>query len=360
MESPYRNRIHSIRRHLKEHGAAAFVVTHLPNVFYLCGFSGSAAVLVIDPNRATLFTDARYKAQAREEVGSAQVRIVRKPLMVAAGEALQASGRCRVGFEAASLTVKRKDQLRKGAGILVRWVGWENCVEELRAVKDVEEISRMRQAAVLASEVFEEVVGLVKPGVLETDLAAEVDYRMRRKGASGAAFETIIASGPRSAWPHARPSPKPLRKNELVVFDLGAILRGYCSDMTRTVYLGRAPARIRRAYRAVLEALEVARDAVRAGAKAGAVDAAARKILKRYGLERRFVHSTGHGLGIEVHEAPRLARGEKTELRSGNVVTLEPGVYIEGTGGIRIEDDVVVLAGGAETLTRAARDFLEL
>jgi Xaa-Pro aminopeptidase len=218
----------------------------------------------------------------------------------------------------------------------------------------------MRRAAKLGSDVMEEVFSLVKPGVTELELAAEADYRMRRKGAAGPAFETIVASGIRSALPHARPTEKCLQKNELVVIDLGAILRHYCSDLTRTLYVGRAPARVRRWYRAVEEAQQAALQALQPGQPAGKVDRAARRVLERCQLGRFFTHSTGHGLGTEVHEGPRLGRGQKQEIRVGNVVTLEPGIYVEGVGGIRIEDDVAVHASGTEVLTSAPRGLLEL
>jgi Xaa-Pro aminopeptidase len=353
-------RIEELQRRLAAERLDCFVVTHLPNIFYLCGFTGSAGALVVSPAGATLLTDSRYTIQAREEIRGAAARIVRGSQNAAIGEETRGRGKTRAGFESAHLTVAQHAHLARAAGQKVEWVGLPGAVEQLRMVKDPEELVRMRAAARLVSEVFEELVPLAKPGVREIDLAAEADFRMRRKGASGPAFDTIVASGKRAALPHAHPSSKPLGKNELVVFDLGAILAGYCSDLTRTVFLGRAPARIRTWYRAVLEAQEAAREALRAGVSAGSVDAAARRILRRYGLERRFIHSTGHGLGIEVHEAPRLGRNEKARITAGNVVTLEPGVYVEGIGGIRVEDDVLVLAKGTEVLTTVNRDFLEL
>jgi Xaa-Pro aminopeptidase len=218
----------------------------------------------------------------------------------------------------------------------------------------------MGEAARLISDVFRGVLRAIKPGISELDLAAEIEYSMKRKGATGPSFDTIVASGPKSAWAHARPSPKLLKKSELVVLDQGAILRGYCSDMTRTVFLGRSPAKVRRLYAAVLEAQAAARAAIRPGVLAGKVDAAARSVLRRHGLDQHFTHSTGHGLGIEIHEMPRLGRGDKTVLKQGMVVTIEPGVYLEGFGGIRIEDEVVVTARGAVDLTNAPREFLEL
>jgi Xaa-Pro aminopeptidase len=242
----------------------------------------------------------------------------------------------------------------------MRWVSGDDVIERLRAVKDSGELALMRKAATLISEVFAGVLPEIKPGISEITLAAKIEYDIKKRGGSGPSFETIVASGVRSAWAHARPTSKLLRKNELVVLDQGAILRGYCSDLTRTVFLGRAPVRVKRLYNAVLEAQGAAREAVRPGVKAGEVDAAARRTLKRLRLAQYFTHSTGHGLGIEVHEMPRLGRGGATVLEEGMVVTLEPGVYIEGLGGIRIEDDVVVTSKGAEDLTSAPREFLEL
>ena len=218
----------------------------------------------------------------------------------------------------------------------------------------------MRQAAILAGEVVQQAIGLLKPGIREFEVGAEIEYQMRKKGASGPAFETIVAFGERAALPHARPTAKRLRKNELVVLDLGVILGHYCSDITRTVYVGRAPKRIRTWYQAVLEAQTAAIAAAKRGAACGDVDWAARQVLAGYHLDHLFVHSTGHGLGLEVHEDPRVARGQKWRLEPGNVITIEPGVYLAGIGGIRIEDDVAVHADRTEVLTRAPRDLIEI
>jgi Xaa-Pro aminopeptidase len=227
-------------------------------------------------------------------------------------------------------------------------------------VKDSGELAVMRKAADIISDVFRDCLPLIRLGMSELDLAAEIEHGIKRRGGSGPSFETIVAAGARSAWAHARPTSNPLKKNDLVVLDQGAILRGYCSDMTRTVFLGRASRRVRSLYGAVLEAQEAAKAAIRPGVKAGDVDRAARLALKRRNLARYFTHSTGHGLGLEVHEAPRLGKGEETLLQEGMVVTVEPGVYLEGMGGIRIEDDVLVTAHGSTDLTSATRDFLEL
>jgi Xaa-Pro aminopeptidase len=265
-----------------------------------------------------------------------------------------------MGFDGTQLTVARFRALRKAAGPRVRWVRADGQVESGRQRKDPGELAQMRKSALLAGEVLSGALKLLKPGVREIEVAAEIEYQMRRRGASGPAFETIVAFGARSAYPHARPTDKTLRKNELVVLDLGVILGHYCSDITRTVFVGRAPARIRRWYRAVQEAQAAAVAAAQAGTSCGEVDAAARGVLARYRLDQYFVHSTGHGLGLEVHEDPRVARGQKHVLVPGNVITIEPGVYVPGVGGIRIEDDVAVHADGNEVLTGIARNLIEI
>jgi Xaa-Pro aminopeptidase len=353
-------RLTSLQREIEAERLDAFLVSHLPNVFYLSGFTGSAALLVVTPSGAVLFSDPRYAVQAKEEAVDCDVEIVRGSLIAAAGEYLSRRRARRVGFEPARLTVAQKSALDKAAGARVRWTPWDGHIEVARAVKDASEVAVMREAAEIACSSWQEILPLVTPGVREIDLAAELEFRMRRKGASGPAFDTIIASGPRSALPHGHASTRPVGKNELVVFDLGAILRGYSSDLTRTVFVGRAPVEMRRWYSAVLEAQQAARDVLRPGVRAEQVDAAARKTLRRAGLDKRFVHSTGHGLGLEVHEMPRLARGEKYQLRAGVVVTIEPGIYVEGTGGIRIEDDALVTPDGAQYLTDATRELIEL
>jgi len=359
-----RSRIHRLRRAISGLRADTLLVTHLPNIQYLCGFSGSAAILLVEPGRSTLFTDSRYTFQAREEVFGARIHIAKRGLLRAAGEALRDLNRRRARFWAAyspeHLTVAQKEALLAAAGSRIRWIADKRAVEKLRAVKDADELAIMREAAEIVSEVFRGLLRAIKPGVSELSLAAKIEYDIKRRGGSGPSFETIVASGPRAAWAHARPTAKPLRKNELVVLDQGAILRGYCSDMTRTVFLGRASRRVRGLYNTVLEAQQAAKAAIRPGVKACDVDRAARDILKRHRLAPYFTHSLGHGLGLEVHEMPRLGRGETTILQEGMVLTVEPGVYIEGLGGIRIEDDVLVGPNGCADLTTAPRDFLEL
>ena len=229
-------------------------------------------------------------------------------------------------------------------------------IEELRVVKDRGEIEAIRGAGKLTAEVFAELLPFVRPGASERDLSAEIEYRMRKKGADGAAFESIVASGPRSAFPHARPSAKTLKESELVIFDLGAILSGYAADMTRTVFLGEPNRRVRKLYSAVLNAQLGAIRSVQDSTPAREIDSAARRVLSKYRLARYFTHSTGHGVGLEIHERPRLAKAETVCLRYGSVVTVEPGVYLQGFGGIRIEDTVLVGSDEPEILTPAPKD----
>jgi len=318
-------------------------------------------VLLVEAHCATLFTDSRYSLQAETEVSCARIHIAKKGLLRVVGEKLRhLQGRRFVAYSPAHLTLDQMEMLRSAAGPRIRWIKGSNEVEKLRSVKDSGELSRMRAAANLAIEVLDGVLCFLKPGISELDLAAEIEYRMKKRGASGPSFETIVASGVRTAWPHARPTPKVLSKNELVVIDQGAILRAYCSDVTRTVFMGRSPARLRRFYEAALEAQEAAKRAIRPGVPAKVVDSAARTVLRKHGLARYFTHSTGHGIGLEVHEMPRLGRGEDTLLQEGMVLTVEPGVYMDGVGGIRIEDDVVVTSTGAMDLTTAPRGLIDL
>ncbi len=336
------------------------VVTSPANRYYLTGFTGESGALLIGEAGTTLLTDGRFTVQASDETRGVKIETQQGPLFKALGDYLKQTKVGTTGYDPASVTLADWKVLRKAAGANWRAVEAGGIVERLRMRKDAGELTAMRKAAILAGQVLDSALKLIRPGVRENEIAAEIEYQMRRCGASGPSFETIVAFGSRAALPHARPTGKRLRKNELVVLDLGVILGHYCSDMTRTVYVGRASRRVRGWYRAVQEAQQAGVAAVKTGATCGDVDAAAREVLGKHGLETLFVHSTGHGLGLEVHELPRVARGSATRLETGNVITIEPGVYVEGVGGIRIEDDVAVRGGGSEVLTRVKRDLIEI
>jgi Xaa-Pro aminopeptidase len=360
MRAHYSQRRRQVASTLRQRGLDCLLVTHPPNWFYLTGFTGESGALVVEKNRTTLITDGRFIVQAKEEAPGIRSVLQKGGLYPAVGEWLRKRGLRRVGFDPSQLSLAQWNAVGKAAGAKCRTIEAGGIPEGLRMRKDAQELAQMRKAATLVGEVFESVLAEVRPGVRESELAAEIEYQMRHRGASGPSFETIVASGKRSALPHARPTSKKLRKNELVVLDLGVILGHYCSDMTRTVYVGRAPKRIREWYQAVQEAQAAGVAAVEEGITCGEVDSAAREVLRTAGLEAHFVHSTGHGLGLEVHEEPRVARGQEIRLQAGNVITIEPGVYVEGVGGIRIEDDVVVGATGNEVLTRVKRDLIEI
>jgi Xaa-Pro aminopeptidase len=340
------------------HQSSLALVSNPVNIRYLTGFTGSAGAVLMGPRQGILWVDPRYTLQAQEEAEGVEVIEEKKGGLKGAANWLGKNGVRQCSFEASSLTCAQFEQLREAAGKNLRLKAAGDLVEELRVVKDRGEIEAIRRAGKVTVEVFTEVLRHVRPGVIERDLAAEIEYRMRKKGADGAAFETIVASGKRSAHPHARASSKALEECELVIFDLGAILAGYAADMTRTVFLGEPTRRVRKLYSGVLEAQAEAVRTVRERVTAGKVDSSARRVLARDGVARYFTHSTGHGVGLEIHERPRLGKGERTRLRAGSVVTVEPGVYVQGLGGIRIEDTVLVGPADAEVLTPAPKDIL--
>jgi len=358
----YASRQSRLKSVLKQNHLNALLVTHLPNIRYLSGFTGSAAVLLISEKKTVLFTDGRYKEQARTEVEGARVIVGRKPALVAAGEWIKAYGKKlglkMLGIEAQHMTVAERGQLQRVLRSNPRLREAPPLVEKLRMVKDEDEINCLRAAMRLGSSLFDVALKLIRPGTREIEVAAEMEYEARKAGAEGMSFETIIASGPRSALPHGRASAAEIPANGLVVCDFGIILAGYCSDMTRTVHVGKPNVDARKMYDAVREAQEAAVDRVRPGVSVGEVDQAARKVLTARDLGEYFTHSTGHGVGLEIHEAPRVARGQHELLRSGMVITIEPGVYVPGAGGVRIEDMVVVSESGCEVLTPTSKELI--
>lgn len=268
----------------------------------------------------------------------------------------------RIAVEAEHVTLAMHSRVQQEMRHLIpgskfRLVKTNEIVEQFRVRKDFAEIAETRKAIQLASEVFPRVLKVIRPDTTENDVAAELEYLARRAGAEKMSFETIIAAGPHSAMPHARPTRSKIGRG-FVVLDYGVILAGYCSDMTRTVYVGNAPKPAKAMYLAVLESQLAGIAAVRAGVQAQVVDAAARNVLKRHKLDQYFTHSLGHGVGLEIHESPRLAKGQKQTLEAGMIITIEPGVYIPGRGGVRIEDMVLVTEKGCEVLTPTPKEFV--
>ena len=355
------------------HRLDVLLVTHLPNVLYLCGFRGSAGVLLLTDAKSVFLTDGRYTTQAQSEVQGAQIVIGRETPLAAAADWLathinRTTGRrtssrtspCRLGIDAERLAVAARNRLAAGLPPNFRLREASNLVESARMVKDAQEIQCIRAAVLMGAGLFERALETIRPGVTETQVAAEMEYAARGAGAEAMSFPTIVASGKRSALPHGRASRAAVPARGFVVCDFGVILTDYCSDMTRTVYVGRPSSEERRAYRAVKEAQQAAVDTVRPGISVGEVDRAARKSLQSSGLAKYFTHSTGHGVGLEIHEAPRVGAGQTEILQPGMVITIEPGVYVPGRFGVRIEDMVVVTERGCEVLTPTSKELVEI
>ena len=358
----YRQRVRRLQASLAHSGLDALLVTHLPNIRYLCGFTGSAAILAISERRAILFTDGRYTQQAREEVQAASVRIEKGKSAMASATGWLKGQRAlkRVGVEPEHLTLAEKDTLAAAVPNRARLVKAPPVVERMRMVKDADEIRLIRDACSLGVRLFDHLRATIRPGTTESDVAGQLEFRARKLGAEQMAFSSIIAAGERSALPHGRASRAKLPRRGFVVCDFGVILTGYCSDMTRTLSMGRVSPNARRIYEAVSEAQQAALHAVRPAATVGEVDFAARNLLRKNKLSKYFTHSTGHGLGLEIHEAPRLAEGQREVLQPGMVVTVEPGVYLPGKFGVRIEDTVVVTQTGCEILTVCSKELIEM
>jgi len=344
---------------LAERKLDALLVSSLHNIRYLTGFTGSNAALLLQADgRATLFTDPRYTVQAGQQA-TCRVKIAKGPLTKAVLEEMARAKVRQVGVEADHLTFAQYEALAKGVPGRTELKAQAQLIERLRMVKDGGEIAKIRASVQCNSAALEAALGRFRAGMTEAALAAEIDHQSRKRGAEAPAFDTIVAAGARAALPHAHPGATKIGPGILLI-DMGAFRDGYASDMTRTLHVGKATAKFRSVYKAVLEAEMAAIDAVRAGVTAASVDAAARKVLRGHGLEKQFIHSTGHGLGLEIHEPPRLGRRDKTRLEAGMAITVEPGVYVEGWGGIRIEDTILVTYAGCEVLTPTPKELREL
>ncbi len=356
----YLSRQEQFRQTLQAERLDGFIVAHPANLRYLCGYSGSNGLLLFLGERRTFFTDGRYTEQAREEVRGARVVIAKGALLQSAVKLISTKKSIKVGFEADLTTVAAATAMRKAVPKGVTCKPTSGLIMRQRIVKDADELLIIRSAVVLGAEVYENALKAIRPGVRESEVAGRLESSAREAGAEGMAFETIVAAGKRSALPHGRATTQPIPRRGFVVVDSGVILRGYCSDMTRTVHVGRVSREESKWYKAVLEAQLAGIAAVGPDKTAGEVDKTVRQVLRRARLDRFFTHSTGHGVGLEIHEPPRLGKGQSEELRPGMVITIEPGIYIPGKGGIRIEDMVLVTASGCEVLTPVPKELLEI
>lgn len=345
-------RLDRLRQAISEAGLDGLVVSAPANIFYLSGFRGSAGALLVTSDRALLFSDFRYRLQAARQAPDWEFVEVPRRLFARLGETAAEAGLQRLGFNPAHLTCQRREQLA-GAAPNVELMPAEGLVEELRAVKSPDELEAIRAAVALSDQAMARLVELLRPGAVERDLALEAEFLMRRAGAEAVAFDLIIASGPNSALPHAEAGERKLAPGDLVVMDIGARKAGYCSDMTRTYAVGEASAQAREIYRIVYQAQRAAAAEVRPGAVCRELDRLARSVIENAGFAEYFGHGLGHGVGVEVHEAPRLGKEEERRLVAGNMVTVEPGIYLPEVGGVRLEDLLAVTEDGAETLTRS-------
>lgn len=358
-------RLVRLRQSLAASGLDALLVSALPNVRYLTGFSGSNGLVLVTPTDCLLLTDFRYATQVKHEVApEVRVAIESSSLWARLWKELQALPGTKVlAFESAHVTHQDAARFLDASSEGARWL-WRpavNLVEVLREAKDAGEVARIREAVRIAEHALTATLPHVAPGMTELEVAGRLEFELRAAGSEGFPFETIIAAGARSALPHARASRQAIARGDLLLFDFGAIHAGYCSDITRTFVVGAAPtARQREVHAAVREANGSASALVRAGMRGRDADALARDYIERLGFGEAFGHSLGHGIGLEIHEAPRLARSAEAPLPAGAVVTIEPGIYLEGWGGVRIEDDVVLGGDGPEVLTTFTRDLLQL
>ena len=346
-----------VQETLTSEDATGLLITHLPHIRWACGFTGSNGFLLVREDKLHLFTDRRYETQVTLEVKQAQVHIGSHDLVNHAKNEGLANAADRLLIQPEYMTLAEFthwETLLPGISLLPR----KNLLNSRVAVKSEDAISRMRQAQLISDSVFKEVCKSITPGIRENELAAMIDYHHMIRGASGMAFETIVAFGTNSALPHARPSNQKLRTDEPVLLDFGCIFNGYASDMTRTLYCGVPGEEFKTTYKAVQEAQDQAIQLAHAGIKTSEIDQVARSSLTSNGLEKFFSHSTGHGIGLEVHEWPRISENSSDTLLKGHTVTIEPGVYLPDKFGIRIEDTVVIGSYACERLSHIERDLI--
>jgi Xaa-Pro aminopeptidase len=355
------SRLPRLRAVLATADLPALLVTNRANVRYLTGFTGSAGMLLVSADDALFVTDGRYRTQSAEQLANADVDArIEIGTTMAEQRAIfsrEVTAFARVGLEEHSVTWAEQRDFADAFGD-VSVVPAGTPIEDLRRVKDTGEVDRIRTACAIASEAYEALLPRLGDGITEREFALALEFGMRERGASGNSFDPIIASGPNGAMPHARPSDRVIGRNELVVCDFGCIVDGYCSDMTRTVSVGDPGGDARRLYDVVLSSQQAGRAAVAADVECAAVDRASRDVIAAAGWGDAFSHSTGHGVGLEIHEAPRVASTARDTLLVSDVVTVEPGVYLPGVGGVRIEDTVVVTATGAEPLTLTSKELV--
>ncbi|TCS96404.1 M24 family metallopeptidase [Hazenella coriacea] len=350
-------RIEALRGEMNKSNMEAILISHPINRRYITGFTGSAGLALITQNEALLITDFRYVTQVQEQVPHMTLVKHEGPILETVAQSAQQLGIQTLSFEQDHLTFAQHHELQEALGKIAT-APVSGVIENLRMFKDEEELSLIRKACQIADQTFERIIQEIKPGMRELDVALRLEFIMRDLGASSSSFDIIVASGKRGALPHGTASEKVLEKGDLVTMDFGAWYQGYASDITRTIILGQPSEKQKEIYDIVLEAGKRSIAVIRPGITGIEADAAARDYITEHGYGEYFGHSTGHGLGLEVHELPRLSVKGEEELKPGMVVTVEPGIYLSELGGVRIEDDVVVTEDGCEVLTHCTKDLI--
>lgn len=350
-------RIEKIREELGNNNLDGIIINHPSNRFYLSGFTGSAGTVMVTAKKAMLITDFRYTEQAQNQ--APHLEIIEHDLKKTdtLNQLISGEGLNKIGFEADFETFATVEQQLKGKIDNVEWVPTQNLVEKFRIYKNAAELSFLQEAIDLADQALEHICGFIKPGMAEREVALELEFFLRKKGAKGSSFDIIVASGPRGSLPHGIASDKIIKEGELVVIDMGARLNGYASDVTRTFAIGSAGEKERKIYETVLEAQLAAIEGIKPGLSGQAADKLSRDVISAEGYGDNFGHGLGHGIGIDVHESPRLSPVSENNLEPGMVFTVEPGIYLPGWGGVRIEDIVVMEENGVRSLTGAPKEF---
>ena len=355
----YENRINQVIQKLDEHNLDSLYVTNITNVRYLSGFTGSAGSMLISKEKSYFFTDGRYTEQVKNQVQNSQIFITGSTHVKEIYNQKIIKNNSRVGFEANHVSYSLYRCL-VGQFPNTTWISTENIVEHIAAVKDINEIDSLKTAIQITDKVFDEILTLLAPGVSESKIAATISYKFKEYGADGDSYDPIVASGWRSALPHATPTEKKLEKGDFVVMDFGALYNGYHADMTRTVLIGKATQKHRDIYSIVSDSQIAGIKKAKAGVTGADVDKACRDVIEKAGYGKFFTHSTGHGIGLEVHTLPRLSSANKTKLLENYVVTIEPGIYIPKWGGVRIEDDCLLAKDSCIPLNKSTKELLEL
>lgn len=353
------SRINKLRELFSSFEIDGILVTSATNRRYISGFTGSTGYVLISEKQAAFITDFRYVEQAKDQCPAFEIVDNQRKMNQALKEKLEEYGIRKLGFEQDYVTFSQYDSFTQLASNTT-WIPTSGLIEELRLIKDENELSKVRKAIEIADQTFSHIIGVIRPGITEEEVALEMEYYMRKLGASGASFETIVASGVRSALPHGRASTKVIQEGELVTLDFGAIYEGYVSDITRTVAVGEISDQLREIYDVCLQAQLAGVNHIKAGMTGKEADALCRDVIAKAGYGDAFGHSTGHGIGLDVHEGPNASTVSDHILLPGMLLTVEPGIYLAGIGGVRIEDDILITDDGNEILTKSTKELIIL